>query len=87
MTRVLVGLREIDFVRLALIVAVTWSLIILIQRLLPWLAERVPSRFRFYILPLVPVLRLIIRGKSALARIGVQPAVAPVVAAQPHSTR
>lgn len=59
-TTILYDVRQVNFGRLGLIVATTWVLILLVQRLLPWVADRVPGRFRFYILPLVPLLRLIL---------------------------
>ena len=55
-----VSLRDLQYGRLALLVLAAWVLIILVHRLLPWLADRLPSRLRFYILPVGPVLRLII---------------------------
>lgn len=51
---------KINYLNILLIVAGSWFLIACIERVLPWLAHRVPDRFRFYFLPLVPVLRLTI---------------------------
>lgn len=51
-------LQEISFLRILLIIALTWAAIYLVRRLLPFLAERGPSQARLYILGAVPVLRL-----------------------------
>jgi small conductance mechanosensitive channel len=53
-------LNQINFVGIAEIVIVSWVLIWLVKTVLPWLAKRVPGRLRLYLLPSVPVLRLII---------------------------
>jgi small conductance mechanosensitive channel len=53
-------LSQANLVKIGLIVAGAWLLIALSTRLLPWLANRVSGRFRFYILSSVPVLRLLI---------------------------
>jgi small conductance mechanosensitive channel len=47
-------------VRILLIFVVAWLLISRIERVLPYLAERLPGRMRLYILPTVPLLRLLI---------------------------
>ncbi len=60
MNHVFYDFDQINFTLVLFIIAVTFLLIILIQRLLPRIAEGLPSRFRFYVLPLVPILRLII---------------------------
>lgn len=59
-TQVIKNLNEIDFVVIAAIVVVAWLLTVACERLLPWLAERGPSRIRLHVLRLVPVLRLVI---------------------------
>jgi len=51
---------QINFGFIIFIVVLSVVLTLGIQRLLPRLAERMPGRFRFAILPLVPVLRLVI---------------------------
>lgn len=53
-------LNQIDFAGIAEIFVVAWVLIWLIRHFLPWLGNRVPARFRVYLLPSVPVIRLII---------------------------
>lgn len=60
LTRIFKNLHQIDLVRIFLIVAVAWVLTRAVERLLPWLAQRVTGRLRPYILPSVPVLRLLI---------------------------
>lgn len=59
-TQVIKNLDEINFLVIAAIVVGAWLSIVASERLLPWLAERVPSRIRLHLLRLVPVLRLII---------------------------
>jgi len=46
--------------QILLILLAAWAIIALVQRFLPRLAESVPARFRLYILPWVPILRLLI---------------------------
>jgi len=53
-------LNQINFVGIAEIFVVSWVLIWLVRNLLPWLANRVPGRLRVYLLPSVPVIRLLI---------------------------
>jgi small conductance mechanosensitive channel len=53
-------LSHANLVQIGLIVFGAWLLIFLTTRFLPWLADRVPGRFRFYLLASVPVLRLLI---------------------------
>jgi small conductance mechanosensitive channel len=52
--------QQIDFLKIIIIIAVAWLSIKLLERFLPWLAERLTGRLRLYILPSVPVLRLLI---------------------------
>jgi len=60
MEQILRNFQDIDFVRIFLIIAVSWLLAKGVERFFPWLAERVTGRLRLYILPSVPVLRLLI---------------------------
>jgi len=53
-------LNQIDFAGITEILAVSWVLIWLVKNSLPWLANRVPGRLRLYLLPSVPVFRLLI---------------------------
>jgi small conductance mechanosensitive channel len=53
-------LNQIDFAGIAEVFFVAWVLIWLIRHFLPWLGNRVPARFRVYLLPSVPVIRLLI---------------------------
>lgn len=52
--------QQINLVQVALIILIAWILIRLVERGASWLSERVSGRMRFYILPSVPVLRLLI---------------------------
>ena len=51
---------QIRFFRIATIFAVATASIMLIQRYLPWLAAKLPTRIRAFLMPLPPVLRLLI---------------------------
>jgi len=52
--------QEISFLKIALILGVSFFVIWIIRRMLPYLANRGPSQLRLYILGAVPVLRLTI---------------------------
>lgn len=52
--------QQIDFLQIFIIILVAWLSIRVVTRFLPWLADRVTGRLRLYILPSVPVLRLLI---------------------------
>jgi small conductance mechanosensitive channel len=58
--QILRDFEDIEFRYILVILVMAWVLIKILKHLLPWLTDRVPARFRFYILPLVPVLRLVI---------------------------
>ncbi|WP_423821164.1 mechanosensitive ion channel domain-containing protein [Salinisphaera sp. SPP-AMP-43] len=51
-------LQDINFVKIALILAATAIAIFVIRRLLPFLAEHGPNRLRLFLLGAVPILRL-----------------------------
>jgi small-conductance mechanosensitive channel len=51
---------RIPFVDILIIVLIAWSLTWVIERAIPWIAERVPARVRLHLLPLAPVLKLVI---------------------------
>jgi small conductance mechanosensitive channel len=53
-------LNQINFAGIVEIFVVSWILIWLVKNLFPWLANRIPGRLRLYLLPSVPVIRLII---------------------------
>src|SRR5665648_1135682 len=53
-------LDQINFAEIAILVGLAWVLILLVERLVPWLARRLPSRLRMYLLPSIPVFRLAI---------------------------
>ncbi|MFH1217210.1 MAG: mechanosensitive ion channel family protein [Pseudomonadota bacterium] len=54
------SLSQANLIQIGLIVASAWMLIAVSTRFLPWLANKVSGRFRFYLLASVPVLRLVI---------------------------
>jgi small conductance mechanosensitive channel len=58
--QILRDVQKIDFVQIFIILAVAWLLAKGVELFFPWLAERVTGRLRLYILPSVPVLRLLI---------------------------
>ncbi|GLI34404.1 MAG: mechanosensitive ion channel [Deltaproteobacteria bacterium] len=60
MVSVFRNFNEINYLIIFFIVVASWLLIEFVERVFPWFAGNVPERFRFKILPLVPVLRLII---------------------------
>ena len=51
-------LGDISFLRIFLIVLGTWALILFVRRTFPYLAQRVPSQLRLYLLGAEPILRL-----------------------------
>jgi len=51
---------EISLGLIAFTLALAVALILLAQRFFPWLAHRLPGRFRPYLLPVAPMLRLLI---------------------------
>lgn len=62
-------LRSLDNISVPTILVVAagaWLSIALLQRAVPWLADHLPARYRFYILPLSPILRIVILGGAAL---------------------
>ncbi len=67
LTRVFYGFEEIDFVGILTVIAGAVALTLLVQRLLPRMAEQLPSRFRLRILPVVPILRLAIIVAAVIA--------------------
>jgi len=58
--QIFTDLGGIQIIQIVAIILAAWIVIQLLKRFLPWLARIAPSRFRFYILPLVPILRLVI---------------------------
>jgi small conductance mechanosensitive channel len=60
-------LEDISFIRIALILATAFALITVVKRVLPWIARQLPGRLRMYLLPLVPVLRVVIIFVSVLS--------------------
>ncbi|MEZ4732763.1 MAG: mechanosensitive ion channel [Caldilineaceae bacterium] len=58
--QILRSLDEIDFRTIVILIGIAWASVSFLQTFLPWLANQLPSHFRFYILPLTPILRLVI---------------------------
>ena len=54
------NLDEISFFLIVLIILVSWIVIASARYLLPLLASCVPSRFRLYLLTMVPIVRLVV---------------------------
>ena len=52
--------QDISFVEIALVVVVTWVVIAVLRRVLPYVAERAPSWMRLYLLGTVPIARLLL---------------------------
>ncbi len=52
--------QDISFAQIAIVCVVAYALIVLVRRVLPFLADRGPSRIRLYVLAAVPIIRLII---------------------------
>ena len=65
--RIFRDFQQIDFLRIFIIILVAWVSIRVVTRFLPWLADRLTSRLRLYILPSVPVLRLLILIMAVVA--------------------
>ena len=51
---------EINVVRIVLIIAVAWALLIVDQRVLPRIARPLPGKLRVHLLALIPTIRLVI---------------------------
>ncbi len=65
-TQLFRDLNQIDFFNIILILGTAWLLTNLIERTLPRLAEMLPGRMRLYILPTIPVMRLIILSTTVV---------------------
>jgi small conductance mechanosensitive channel len=53
-------LDQINFAQIAILAGLAWVSILIVKRLIPRLAKRLPSRLRMYLLPSIPVFRLAI---------------------------
>jgi small-conductance mechanosensitive channel len=58
--QILNRLDQINFSQIVLIAVLAWASILVVERLLPWLAKRVSPHLRMYLLPSIPVIRLFI---------------------------
>ena len=54
------NIQDISFGEIGLVIVVTWLTIWLVRLVLPYLAERGPSRLRLYLLAAVPIIRLLL---------------------------
>lgn len=59
-TDILNNLNRAVMVRMFVIIAVTWGVVALLEKVLPWLAGRFSGRHRLYILASAPLLRFIL---------------------------
>lgn len=59
-TQILQDPGQIQVFRILLILVLVWALRFAIDRSIPWLAERIGGRVRLYLLPSVPVIKLIV---------------------------
>ncbi|MCB0064210.1 MAG: mechanosensitive ion channel [Caldilineaceae bacterium] len=57
--RIIRDLQEVEWVRILTILAIAWLAIFISRWLVRWLANRLPARFRLYLLPVAPILRLV----------------------------
>jgi small-conductance mechanosensitive channel len=57
---------KIPFLQIALIIVSAILITVLIKKLLPALAEQVPPRFRYYLLPFGPLLRMLVIALAML---------------------
>jgi len=53
-------LGQIQLIQILLVVALAWACTLAVDRAVPWLSERLSGRFRLYLLPSLPFLRLLI---------------------------
>ncbi|UVW29295.1 mechanosensitive ion channel family protein [Massilia sp. H6] len=58
-SKLLNDLQDISFTKIGLILAGTWLVVLIARTLLPYLAERGPSRMRLFLLGGVPIIRLL----------------------------
>jgi small conductance mechanosensitive channel len=63
---ILRSLDEISFPVIIITAIATWIVVFGSERAIPWLAARLPERYRFYILPLAPIIRLLVLGVALL---------------------
>ncbi len=51
--------ENINFTEIVIVAVSAWVLILVSQRAITWVARRLPSRFRLWLLPMVPVTRVV----------------------------
>ena len=67
--QILRNLDEISFPTIVVIIVVALVVAWLVERYAPWLASKFPPRYRFYVLPIAPILRLFVLGFAVLRSI------------------
>jgi small-conductance mechanosensitive channel len=60
-------LQDISYLQIILIILISMIAVWLARRIIPFVADRVPSRLRLYILRAVPIIRLVIIVTAALS--------------------
>jgi len=60
LSKIFRDIQQIPFLQIFIIILVAWVSIRFVAHVLPWVANRLTGRLRLYILPSVPVLRLLI---------------------------
>lgn len=75
-------LDEISFPTIGLIIVVALAAAWVIERVVPWIAAQLPPRFRFNVLPIAPILRLLVLGYAVVRVISlvIQPTAQNVLA-------
>ena len=58
--------QDISFLEIALVIAGTWLAIVVIRRVVPFLAERGPNHVRLLLLGAVPIARLVLMTAAIL---------------------
>lgn len=53
-------LGQLQWVQIIAVIVIAWLSVIAVDRLIPWLSGRLSGRFRLYLMPSLPVFRLLI---------------------------
>jgi small-conductance mechanosensitive channel len=64
--QILRNLEDISLPTILVVVIVAGVATWIVQRSIPWFSTKLPPRYRFYVLPIVPILRLFIVGLALL---------------------
>jgi small-conductance mechanosensitive channel len=60
LTGIVTHLTQSNVIRIITILMLVWLVLRGLQWFLPWLTEQIPSRFRLYVLPLLPIVQLVL---------------------------